>query len=59
VKLRGRASLNVKSLFNINKVLYNEINILLQEVIAFLFGDFYIIYKELSSTITSKSKPLD
>ncbi len=56
VKLRGKGAVNVNSRFNIDRLFYNEITFELDEVIAYLFADFILIYKDLSSTSTN---PLD
>ena len=56
VKLRGKGAVNINSRFNIDRLFYNEITFELDEVIAYLFADFIVIYKDLSSTSTN---PLD
>ena len=56
VKLRGKGAVNLNSRLNIDRLFYNEITFELDEVIAYLFADFIVIYKDLSSTSTN---PLD
>ena len=56
VKLRGKGAVNLNSRFNIDRLFYNELTFELDEVIAYLFADFIVIYKDLSSTSVN---PLD
>ena len=56
VKLRGKGAVNLNSRFNIDRLFYNELTFELDEVIAYLFADFIVIYKDLSSSSTN---PLD
>ncbi len=59
VKLRGRGSVKIDSKFNINKLFYNNFRFQLDEVIAFLFGDIFVIYKLADVTKTTTSSPSD
>lgn len=56
VKLRGKGAVNLNSRLNIDRLFYNELTFELDEVIAYLFADLIVIYKDLSSTSTN---PLD
>ena len=56
VKLRGKGAVNLNSRFNIDRLFYNELTFELDEVIAYLFADLIVIYKDLSITSTN---PLD
>ena len=56
VKLRGKGAVNINSQFNIDLLLYNQIIFTLNEVIAYVFADLIVIYKDLSST---SSNPID
>ena len=51
-KLRGRANVKINSRFNINKLFYNDFTFELDELIAFLFGDLFIIYKLSDKALT-------
>ncbi len=59
VKLRGRGSVKIDSKFNINKLFYNNFRFQLDEVLAFLFGDIFFIYKLADVTKTTTSSPSD
>lgn len=59
LKLRGRGNVYINSRFNINKLFYNDITFELDEIIAFLFGDLFIIYKKADVASTKTANPGD
>jgi hypothetical protein len=44
LKLKGRANVFVKASFNIDKLFYNDLIFDLDEFVAYLFGDIYLIF---------------
>lgn len=51
-KLRGRGGVKLNSKFNIDKLFYNDFTFELDEIIAFLFGDIFVIYKLADVALT-------
>jgi hypothetical protein len=58
-KLKGRGGVKLNSRFNINKLFYNDFTFELDEIIAFLFGDIFVIYKLSDNALTKTSNPGD
>jgi len=58
-KLRGRANVKINSRFNINKLFYNDFTFELDEIIAFLFGDIFLIYRKSDVATTETKNPGD
>jgi hypothetical protein len=48
VKAKGRANAYVKSMFNIDKLFYNDLIFDLDEFVAYVFADLYIVYADQS-----------
>jgi hypothetical protein len=46
LKLKGKASVYVKTSFNIDKLFYNEVVFDLDEFVSYVFGDIYFIYSD-------------
>ena len=51
-KLKGRGGVKLNSRFNINKLFYNDFTFELDEIIAYLFGDIFVIYKLSDKALT-------
>jgi len=49
----------MNSRLNIDKYLYNELIFELDELIAYLFGDIYVIYKNSDITSFQTTNPID
>jgi hypothetical protein len=58
-KLKMRANIKMNSRLNIDKYLYNELIFELDELIAYLFGDIYVIYKNSDITYFQTTNPID
>jgi hypothetical protein len=58
-KLRGRGNVRINSRFNIDKLFYNDFTFSLDEIIAFLFGDIFVIYRLADASKTTTENPLD
>ena len=54
-----RANIKMNSRFNIDKYLYNELIFELDELIAYLFGDIYVIYKNSNISYFKTINPID
>ena len=59
LKLRGRGNVNINSRFNINKLFYNDFKFELDELIAFLFGDIFLIHRKADVASTKTGNPGD
>lgn len=57
--MKVRANIKVTSKLNIDKLFYNEFIFDLDEMIAFIFGDIYVIYKNADSTLYQTTNPLN
>lgn len=58
-KLRGRGNVKINSRFNIDKLFYNDITFQLDEIIAFLFGDIFVIFRRSDTATTTITNPAD
>lgn len=53
LRLKGKAAVNIKTSFNIDKLFYNEIVFDMDEFVSYVFGDIIIVHTDQSASGTN------